>query len=275
MTEKKYSTAIFFENEHTHVLSVGALCSAIKIVKITGNDPLPEVPWPFLDHFTAPLRGNPYLELMQILFKGEKYDERSGIGPDAIKEYNDWNHETETLENRAVLLDWDRTITKVEGLFLPFEKTDLFVPFDGEDVISFFRARRAMLSPDMYEKLTNFTTKITTTDILTYLCETPERMEYLKTTIRSMRTPNTDVVILTNNLLGVYESFRRLVHELCGPAIVICSGIRGKGNKGVALTLTPEFENLCTTRKGGGRKKSRHIQKRRKTRRTHRKMKMK
>ncbi len=204
-----YEAAIFFDNDARQINAVKCLCPLVKLVKI------PEsrhsmIPFndPHFQHLYPEYRKNPYFQRIENIETADAYDPHPGIQHTHFEVLQKWLQDTRGTK-RALIVDWDRTITMFEGMFL---------------------------FPD-----------ISLEDTLTYLVGGPARLDFLRMFFLFAALESVDIVILTNNKLCPSSAYNALVSTLLpGHSFkCICSAFSAKGHKGRALQMDPELKKLC------------------------------
>jgi hypothetical protein len=225
-----YKAAIFFDNELQNIYNVKTVCESIQSVSIAETPNIKEIPWDKLSNFTRRIRPNRYYDLMKYLYSGDSYDKYSGIDGNAVATYLEWERSTRGIP-RACIVDWDRTITKVEGFSAPVAIRDnqLIYVLEG-------RPQEYAVSMD---------------DFLTYMCGTKDRYIMLKLLFRTCTQDGVDIVVLTNNGAAadptLLPMFQTIVDSFTGtPTKIIASSVSPYNyDKGAALQGTTGFEELC------------------------------
>ena len=227
-----YTAAIFFDNDKKHILNFEKKLPAILSIKVneTPGIPTSNVTDPNSDiskYIEAEdLRDNFYVKLIKILGDNiENYDKLSGINAADIAKLDAWIRQTAGQKNRAAIFDWDRTITKCEGILLPAVNMPLpealsllaqsnHIPIEGVDIIEEF---------------------------LTFICGGKERFGAIRKMFNACKDNNINIVILTNNpMCNLYgfifqDTLNRIIKPLPEqPVTFICSHPFG-GNKVDAL----------------------------------------
>lgn len=221
--------AIFFDNDEVRLNEVGSFCRNISLVKVpeTRSD-IMETPFvdvsirDFID--SEKEKGNIYLNrIIELGIKGDRYDAVSGINDTHNSIINEWLKNTEDSRNRAVLFDWDRTITKVEGFY-----------------------NLSAVAPLEYREAHNLDYKKLLEDTLIYLCWGNERLEMVRNLMRTLHHNNIHIFILTNNSGCGSPEYLHLLKQLFQeiPFLTICGKFYGF-NKGEALRSHRKFTNIC------------------------------
>jgi hypothetical protein len=253
----QYDAAIFFDNEQKHIDAVPIACPTITVIKVPETHPKPKPLFTQspLKEYIASLGENAYIEVLQRKEPKELYDNYdpvSGIASTHVDMLRAWMEDTADKAHRVAVFDWDRTITKVEGLF----------PYETEAHIS-------RIVPGL-------TWATFVNDAMLYLCGGPERVQLLKDMFASLHENNVDIAILTNNggCPTHVALVRSILIQLLPPgaqATIYCSAPEPYlTNKGVRLQDAAKFKRLCPPHAGGRRTRRRAMHRRKSTRR-HRK----
>jgi len=231
----KYKAAIFFDNDADYIADVRRDCPRINAVKVSALDIIRDI-----DYNKEPLagfireregdgpRGNFYVNMMKLNKKPtDLYDHEGGFDVVADKEILDqWIVDTEGLEPRVALFDWDQTLSKFGAIEL--------------DALQYPAAN--------YEH------------ILLYLLGGRERLAAIRQMFKDLQAKRVHAIILTNNGASRFKEFRSMV-GLLGRVRVIYSGAAPyHGDKGKTLRDMEEFSEMCIGLSGGklsGRKRSR------------------
>ncbi len=248
----KYKAAIFFDNDADYIADVRRECPRINGVKVSALDRIRDI-----DYNEEPLagfirereadspHGNFYVNMMKLKDRStDLYDHEGGFDIVADKEILDqWIVDTEGLEPRVALFDWDQTLSKFGAIEL--------------DTLQYPAANYG--------------------HILLYLLGGRARLEAIKQIFRELLQKKIHIIILTNNDASRFKEFKSMV-GLLGRARVIYSGAAPySGNKGKTLRDMEEFSELCIANSGGRRfllgkrrrtRRLRQRQRRRQTRRS-------
>jgi hypothetical protein len=204
----------------------------------------------------------------------DMYDSTSGISKTDIDIYYQWEADTAaTGPRRAVILDWDRTLTQVEGFILSLDPETVF---GGNGVVRHWVSKGKLTKP--------YPPPVTSYDTLMYLFGGKERFAMIRAWLQDIISKGIHIIILTNNTGCRFEVFRQLLSEfLPASTQLICSGLDFGGDKGQALLSEPRLarlfrkENLNNTTTNGtqtmgliavSRKRTRRYKKRKATSRT-------
>ena len=173
--------------------------------------------------------GNTYLERAFRIRASRPqhiYDPVSGIQEKHVEQVNVWMHRTSSAENRALLMDWDRTISLFEGYF-------------GDDEGSL---------PDDH---TNYYE-----DLLLVLLGGAARLDMIRRMIARAHAAGIELFVITNNggCNDPGSGFNNFVSHLFGniPYTMICGRDFG-GHKGRALEADPRFSGMKQRLSGGSR----------------------
>ncbi len=235
--DEKYEAAIFFDNDENKIINVNDICPQITAYKV------PETAYrvsaksfnsPLMTTLTDNAGGddNIYFHLLKESgYKADSYDEISGFDPDVHGPVlKSWMDKRNNPHKSIILLDWDRTITVVEGFNdFPYER---FGDYSG------LRRR------DFYN------------DFLRYLCGGDERLYKIRELLYYAGEKGIDVCVLTNNSACDSDTFYEIVETLVPTSVenlfIACSIFPPfNGHKGLKLKSMPQFSNLCNTITGG------------------------
>lgn len=203
-----YNVAIFFDNLKSHVSRISEICNRrITSVYVGGDDEAEIVPFTnqrFREYWERrEFVKNTYLRhIRTVTPDGDMYDPLSGIKEKDIGEFMRWLSDTSYAQDeRAIFLDWDRTITIFEGIAMEYTR-------DKE-------ASFADLFPG-----------VSIEDTLRYLCGGEKRLSMIRTMLRTAQRENVDIYVLTNNTACSYRFFSEIVDGLMGPGVIqiVCSG---------------------------------------------------
>lgn len=242
-----FAAAIFFDNEAENIDSVMArFPRGVVPVKVKETRsrvirrPIVRFDAEPLASYIASLGDNSYYKfLVSIGKQDEAYDAASGIDDSDMAVGREWLRSTAELKPRAALLDWDRTITKVEGVY------DLKMPSIVPYIVKFLTNPE---SPTSNEKFVE--------DILLYLCGGNERLASLRAFVREMHEAGVDIYIITNNEICGGDFFTGLMSAFFQdiPHTIICSSLYP--DKGYALAATYRFRTLSKPKRGGRRSRT-------------------
>lgn len=275
---EKYDAAIFFDNDPNQIKFVKSFCNTIRRVKVEHSDYIKNIPWSpnVIAGYKRSLGQNYYAMLMEKTDNKLHYDPISGLSDADFAQLEEWIN---TLRNaadvryKAAIFDWDRTISKFEGISLGFI----------ED-LEFYKDILHIDSPALTEERMM-------EDMLIYICGGAERLARLRDMFVMLATNGIDIIILTNNG-GCYKpAFKAMIDKLLPSGIqayLACSAKSKykdiRGHKGYKLYSIPQFkDDICsvpsnsnsnsnnsTPRRGGGKKRTRkNIKRRGKTRKNY------
>jgi hypothetical protein len=215
----EFDHAIFFDNSLSHIDDVQSNCPGIECIltKETAEKP-PSIPFTNkgLAALIESLKPNAYTDHIQTITKSDTYDAKSGISDLDIDTFNIWEKQTRPEKSkqnahRVLLLDWDRTITKVEGFLLPPS-----IP------------------------------KIDPKDVVVYLCGGKERFDMLQTWLADVTSKGIEIMIVTNNSGCNWPVFRYLADAFMPnikPDQIVC-GVNFGYHKSLAIMNDPRFSKL-------------------------------
>jgi hypothetical protein len=243
----QYKAAIFFDNDHKKIDQVAAACSLIRGVTVPETSiKSSQLAVKYTDE---PLRtiisesggeDNIYIKVANANGQvDELYDPVSGINAEHIGQLTSWLSETAAEGSRAVLLDWDRTITKVEGVLLPkYIMPDVSIGSMFQQVIATGGSIGAKTETDLIE------------DMLKIICGGPARLAMLRDMCDRIKDSGAHLIILTNNDSCITKSFKQLVDGLVPkpgpPTFLACSKFAPfYGDKGARLRSNSIFHFVC------------------------------
>lgn len=256
-----FDAAFFFDNDSRYIEQLRP-CAKIKSHKVAGSEYL----------FGTRIGGDDYRNYMRNMSslgeefgesiarliasqgpRGMRYEENidlgSGIAPLDIAVLKTWLEENKE-KKLAVLIDYDRTLTQLEGSY-----------FLGN---SFEEMKKTVESYGVSSD------RLTLEGFVEYYTGGTERMEMLQEMFDLIYSiPNVSVYILTNNpacftYAGLFTEVIKLLTK-GRPFGLLCSARTG-GNKRVAIQQGgPLFKDLCVAAGGRRGKKSRRHNKKRKT----------
>jgi hypothetical protein len=210
-----FDHAIFFDNSLSHIEDVKTHCPGIECILTKETAEKPSYV-PFTNKALAALieslKPNAYTDYIQKIAKSDTYDAKSGINEHDIDTFHLWENQTRSKNtNRVLLLDWDRTITQVEGFLLPAS-----IP------------------------------KIDAKDIIVYLCGGKERFAMLQAWLDDVRSKGIEIMIVTNNSGCNWPVFQYLANAFMPnirPDQIVC-GVNFDYHKSLALMNDPRFSKL-------------------------------
>lgn len=250
-----YKSTLFIDNSQKHVDDILRTCNrGMTVIKVDETDKIQET------SFKAPLmrkyiekigNNNSYMLAVNAAYNGngrDRYDPISGIQVKHLPLIEKWINETREQTPRAILFDWDRTISVIEGMF---------ITKDGMTGI------KNMLR-DMKRNVSNIP-NVTIEDALLYLCGGQERLSMLRMIMTACVQLNIDIIFITNNTGCNSENmgaFDELVSGLLPngnntPHEIICS-IQPPyyGDKGIAFqkSMPTKSSLICLSSQGGRRR---------------------
>lgn len=292
LVEKPFDEALFLDNDQGHVDNLGT-CPKITSVKVPGSEEHPSVMirFPIQERKT-----HPYGKLIDslsvegqyaaivisrlILSKGvdeigkeipeqqvEYLDEGSGINSETIRFVESWVKER-AGKKLAVLIDYDRTLTVIEGGYLLANSFE-----EWKDYL------QRLEIPDPY-KFKEYLDSVTPKGFTEYYVGGQERLAMLQRMFDFLYENNVSVFLLTNNTgcvrsKGMFEEILQVLTR-DRPVQILC-GMEFDFNKKTTLlrqlnlTPTAPLKGLCLNSKGGRRRlqKTRGAKKKRHTSRKH------
>ncbi len=253
-----YKAAIFFDNDPAKVAQVTKACPLIKGITV------PETPGTsgpgrsskslIVKYSDEPLKSiisesggddNIYIKTARSHGQDdEHFDPVSGISSEHVEQLNIWLAETASQTPRAVIFDWDRTITKVEGVLLPSKH-------NPRSPISTMLLTVGLIGIKTDKDLIE--------SMLQIICGAPARLAMLRGMFNTIKDSGADVIILTNNDSCFTTSYKELVNGLIpnpGPPVFLACSKNPPffGDKGRRLIVLPVFKSLCASApaEGGG-----------------------
>ena len=267
---KPFDAALFLDNDIGHIKNVDSCGPKVFVRKVPGSEGYVSQPifpryvngtlTPYWKHLGAlSPKGVGAAEVFQklIIWNGNKelekmvehLDPGSGVGQKDVAYIEKWVNDREG-QKLAVLFDYDRTITVIEGGY--------FLSYSFE-TLKFYLSQLSLPEQlDLKNDLTNFTLE----GFVEYYVGGEERLKMLQEMFDFLYTKNVTVYLLTNNT-GCPKS-KQLFQDVMGvltrdrPITIICGAEFGF-NKKVAIqrqsNLSPgaALKSLCLPR--GGRKK--------------------
>lgn len=249
-----FDTAFFLDNDSKYVRQVRACDSSeekIKAHKVAGSDYIRGVALEsaVMTRHLANLSeggrafGRMIVEYIAFLAKNypgflreELIDEGSGIRGDDVRILRDWV-EVNAGKRRVVLIDWDRTLTTIEGGFYTSD--------------SFEEMMKTLMS---YVN----TNGLTVENMVEYYVGGMERLTMLQEMFDFLYSKNVTIYILTNNRVCIDhpKMLTQLANVLTRnrPINLICSAAHGQ-DKQRAILATEKVKHLCPMR-GGKRPKT-------------------
>lgn len=237
---------IFFDNDMAKIAQVLSKCKQIELVRV-GESAVHATNATVINGNYEPLwighniNDNAYTQLNAFLPDGHMFfDIYSGMQSREFQILNDWVARSAALEvQRTAVFDWDRTLTMVEGVRMPYPP-----PGTIRGVIAGYYPGAV---PDNYVE-----------DMLIYSCGGLQRLNSLRNMFAYLRENDIAVKILTNNPTGGDARaplFKELVNALVGYDVEVwCSAFPPiNGDKGIVMRQ--KFPELCAMA-GGRRRKT-------------------
>jgi hypothetical protein len=251
---KEYTKALFVDNDSTQIGLVREFLPRIETIRIPESEslrpqPLPEILHKLESLSSHTLTTNRYVERAFRIrkFPHHLFDNMSGIQETHMKQVDAWIETTRRESNRALLVDWDRTISMFEG----------FIGDDEGEIIG--------------ERLGYYE------DLLVFLLGGAPRLAALRDMFARAVAAGVDIYVVTNNTgcNNIPCGFNHFVKQLFQiiPYVLICGQEFG-GHKGRAIASYPQFAKLKFHSGGGvygSRRQYRRPRRRRTIRNTRRK----
>jgi hypothetical protein len=181
---KQYKSALFIDNAQDHILQMQSSCNrGMTVLKVDESPSLRPIPYdhPLMISYANMIGlDNTYLITTRKISQAGYLDPVSGIQLKHVPFIEQWINLTSKHAPRAILFDWDRTITMIEGVH---------VNKDG----------MAGLKNEMKQKYGIDLPDITIEDTLLYLCGGRERLTLLRIIMSECIRLKIDVIFLTNN----------------------------------------------------------------------------
>jgi hypothetical protein len=221
----EYSQVLYLDNDSSQIRLIGSTHPRIESIHIPESTDTKSQP---LAHIISRLEsisghdftGNTYLERafhIRARRPQHNYDPLSGIQEKHTEQVDNWMSRTSTSQNRALLMDWDRTISLFEGYF-------------GDDEGSLPADHLAY-----YE------------DLLLVLLGGAMRLEMIRKMAARAQAAGIEMYVITNNggCNDPSSGFNNFVTQLFGsiPYTMICGRDFG-GHKGRALQSDPRFNKM-------------------------------
>ncbi len=233
-------TAIMFENGPAHVRAVQHKCAGITVVQVPDSgDVIPVVP--FDSEGFAPVmamlraEGNNIIGMVRASaaganFPGDRYDPGSGMTEAHVRQCLDWDarEKRKGAHARAAIFDWDRTLTKTEGIMVHWDAT---LP--------------SLLSESNARKIMGFLP-----DQVAYMFGGRGRLKMMQDMMRTLHSNGTYIYVLSNNTACNSPHMNALINTFFQdvPYTLLCSYAGNGGNKGGALQDQPELRTLCAAK---------------------------
>lgn len=242
----EYTQGLFLDNDFTQIHLVRASLPRIETIHIPESEIVRPQPLSEIQRQLESLSGqsfttNRYIERAFRIRQNPQhlYDPVSGIQESHIAHVDSWIQRTNGSSHRALLIDWDRTLTMFEG-------------YIGDDEGGIIGNRI-----EYYE------------DLLTFLLGGAPRLAAIRSMLHRAHDAHIDMYILTNNggCNDIPSGFNHFVKQLFQsiPYVLICGKEYG-GHKGRALESYPEFARLRQPTTGGRHDRSRKYRCRRRRR---------
>lgn len=235
-TGSEFNQVLFLDNDSTQIRLVHSTHNQIESIHIPESEPRPQSLASIVSYLELisdhDFSGNKYLERAFHIHGVNPYhlfDPVSGIQESHVNQVNTWIHRNPKQKRRALLIDWDRTISLFEGYF-------------GDDEGPIHDDKNAY-----YE------------DLLLVLLGGAKRLTMIREMLAHAHNENVELFIITNNggCNDPESGFNNFVAHLFGsiPFTMICGRDFG-GHKGRALENDPRFNAMKTIQRvsGGGGK---------------------
>lgn len=221
----EFTQVLYLENDSTQIRLVRDTYPRIESVHIPESErPKPQLLTDIVRQLESisghDFTGNKYLERafhIRATRPQHIYDSVSGIQKPHIKQVYDWMQRTSKTNKRALLMDWDRTLSLFEGYFGDDEG---HIPADREAY---------------YE------------DLLLVLLGGATRLALIREMIQNAYTAGIELYVVTNNggCNDPSSGFNNFVTQLFGsiPYTMVC-GRNFRGHKGRALESDPRFNRM-------------------------------
>lgn len=252
ISKKVYKRALFLDNNIDYIMAVSE-CPGITIIKIPESDILFDADsvafqglWRKLSH-----EGDAYVSAITAFTKDIRYDPASGIQDSHIVEIQSWvsDMKARAMEPLAVLIDFDRTLTMMEGLIGP-GTTGLQ---GTKNKVRYQLGSTRKNNVEAYER-------VNIEGLVETLLGGPERLMKIQSLFEYLYDKGVDIWILSNNSL--FNTNKPLMKEILDvvsggkPVGVICS--HGYSSKRAALLVSPyakAFREVCVGQEGGRKRK--------------------
>lgn len=266
--EPRYERGIFFENSKHHIRDFETY-SNIKMIDVgetAEEHSVLVVSKDFQNYITSSgLQVNAYSVITTVLFKQIDYDPLAGIKDSNFFDLNEWILDNPAGKKSVAMFDWDRTLTLIEGIYLPFSYIDPEEEFTDEVLnnaykkllISLMTSSTMRIDEERYEEALNFLSMkpITIWELIMFYCGGAARVEMLRSMFKLCAHTGVDVIILTNNVACNNSFFRKLVEVLINGVCeyqIVCSWEPPLRGSKISFIFTDErFELLRKARSGG------------------------
>lgn len=233
--QERIRHGIFFDNAAESLDDVRRYCKQIQFVKVPDSggkvkslsfeDPAFQV---VLREIGS--RNLYFISLRNTGAQGDRFDTKSGLRPQHEAVLQKWLASTENVaqEGRAVLLDWDRTLTVIEGY---------------HNLMSWGAVQRLIASGKLQASRV-------IEDTLRYLMGGTTRLKWLRDMIDSIPT-DVELVVLTNNKSCLDAEHKKFFKQLLsslfnGRRYSLICGADFDFDKGAALSASAMFREICT-----------------------------
>jgi hypothetical protein len=233
----EFTQALFLDNDSTQLSLVRQMLPRIETIKIAESAHPPSVPLSEIQRYFEEASGQSFSGSLYIerAYRVRKrphhtFDQVSGIQSQHFQQIYDWILRTATAKHRALLIDWDRTLTYFEGYLADDEG-----PIVGDI--------------DLYYE-----------HGLEFLFGGTARLSMIRTILEYAAAKQIQLFIVTNNggCNDPRSGFNNYVAKFFGsiPYTLVCGRDFG-GHKGRALASDPRFIRLQAAPSGGGRRSRR------------------
>lgn len=251
-SKKVYKRALFLDNNIDFVMAVSE-CPGITIIKIPESEVLENADsetfqglWRKLSH-----EGDAYVSAVTAFTKDIRYDPLSGIQDSHIVEIQDWvsDMKANSMDPLAVLFDFDRTLTMMEGVIGPGSS-------GLQGTKNILRQRVGATRKNNVEAYE----RVNIEGMVETLLGGPERLMKIQSLFDFLYDKGVDIWILSNNSL--FNTNKPLMKEILDvlsnsrPVGVICSN--GYSSKRAALLVSPyakAFREVCVAQEGGRKRR--------------------
>ncbi len=246
LRDEDIQSAIYFDNAYRHLEEVGKACSNIVLINVkeTEQPEYVDIDTSFpMRYFLKRLGTNLYIDQLREQARQEaiiagrpaesakvyvKYDFVAGIREEHLEQLRRWLEANQnTPGQKAVIFDWDRTLTKVEGI----------PDVEGRKAIN--ESKEHFVSPELLALRE---------DMLRFVMGGPERLQALRDTFALIDRYGAKIFILTNNGACGERQFFEWVKQLIFPIPfrIVCSR-PFQGDKGKTLSNDQSFKMICVS----------------------------
>jgi hypothetical protein len=198
---KQYDAAFFLDNEQRHIDTVGS-CMGITARKVPGSERIMAIPF---THFLSEKyiqslspQGQQAAFILKTIMRAfeanplEYYDFGSGIQQEDVDVVKAWVQEQKAQGKKdlAVLFDWDRTITFIEG-FMPLP------PGFGAPAAEY--VRQWVVQAPFLQSAVDLLPQTSVEGFVEYYVGGPKRLQMLQELMAYLTKEGVDICILTNN----------------------------------------------------------------------------